>query len=151
MTSQEIIDIIILGGLLGVLGQGIRMVVGLKKLSDENAKLAEGETSVVNITRLLTSIFIGFVAGALYLLINQLPKDPKPEFYFTIIAAGYAGTDFIEGLFNTYISKKAPGVVVTKTDTSTKETPPEKPKEPEQPKESISVENESIVQQKPLG
>lgn len=111
MTPDQIIEKILLGGLLGLLGQGIRMVIGLKKLSDTNAfkESIEG----INAARLLISLFIGFVAGALYVLVNGFENQSAQntttyvgsQFIFTVMAAGYAGSDFIEGLFNTYIAK----------------------------------------------
>lgn len=81
------------------------MAIGLKKLSDSNVGKKEGQVTEVNSSRLLVSLFIGFVAGALFLLVKGVDDIGKGEFIFSIIAAGYSGTDFIEGLFNTYISK----------------------------------------------
>jgi hypothetical protein len=54
------------------------------------------------------SIFIGFVAGALGMLTkSSLAKDGNynAEGIVTIIAIGYSGADFIEGVFNTYLDK----------------------------------------------
>jgi hypothetical protein len=102
MTATDVINNVLAGGLLGLIGQGIRMAVGLKKLSDENSRREESEP--VNASRLIISLFIGFVAGALYVLVNEgLFKDD--EYLFAIIAAGYAGADFIEGIFRTFINK----------------------------------------------
>ncbi|PZR23083.1 MAG: hypothetical protein DI539_03940 [Flavobacterium psychrophilum] len=111
MTPEQVIEKILLGGLLGLLGQGIRMAIGLKKLSDTNAQRDSKEE--LNTGRLMVSLFIGFVAGALYVLVNGFSNQPDVEngeyignqFVFTVIAAGYAGSDFIEGLFNTYMAK----------------------------------------------
>jgi len=111
MTPEQVIEKILLGGLLGLLGQGIRMAIGLKKLSDANAQKDVKEE--LNGGRLMVSLFIGFVAGALYILVNGFQDNPDVQngeyignqFVFTVIAAGYAGSDFIEGLFNTYIAK----------------------------------------------
>lgn len=111
MTPEQVIEKILLGGLLGLLGQGIRMAIGLKKLSDANARSNVKEE--LNGGRLMVSLFIGFVAGALYILVNGFQDNPNVvngeyignQFVFTVIAAGYAGSDFIEGLFNTYIAK----------------------------------------------
>ena len=99
----DVITTIIAGGLLGTLGQGIRMAVGLKKLSDTNRASGGAETDI-NGARLLLSLFIGFVAGALFLLIKDDTEINK-ELLFTVIAAGYSGADFIEGFFNTYVAK----------------------------------------------
>jgi hypothetical protein len=111
MTPNQVIEKILLGGLLGLLGQGVRMAIGLKKLSDGNAQKEVKED--LNGGRLLVSLFIGFVAGALYVLVNgfddEMPEKDRGyignQFIFTVIAAGYAGSDFIEGLFSTYLAK----------------------------------------------
>lgn len=109
MNTTEIINQILLGGLLGVLGQGIRIVVGIKKLSGTNAakRLNGEETDEFSPSRLLLSIFIGFIAGAIALLIKGKSESDsgKTEMIVMIMAAGYSGADFIEGVFNTYIKK----------------------------------------------
>lgn len=135
MTPDQVIEKILLGGLLGLLGQGIRMAIGLKKLSDINAQKKNKEE--LNTGRLMVSLFIGFVAGALYVLLTGSDAAVEEQyvgnqFIFTVIAAGYAGSDFIEGLFNTYIAKMPrvnsgnsntvvafnPGTVAANTDTA---------------------------------
>jgi hypothetical protein len=110
MNITDLILNIVGGGLLGSLGQGIRIVVGLKKLNAENvSKTLQGKsTEDFSAGRLLMSIFIGFVAGALGLLTKtSLAKDGSynGESIVTIIAIGYSGADFIEGVFNTYLDK----------------------------------------------
>lgn len=140
MTPQQIIEKILLGGLLGLLGQGIRMAIGLKKLSDANAQTNNKED--LNGGRLMVSLFIGFLAGALYVLVNGFSDQPDVQdgeyignqFVFTVIAAGYAGSDFIEGLFSTYIAKMpmassgGGGVAVAATSpVVTPVTPPDTP------------------------
>ncbi|WP_412464092.1 hypothetical protein [Flavobacterium mekongense] len=107
MTNNlyEVITTIVAGGLLGTLGQGIRMAIGLKKLSDTNALKSDVDKTDVNGTRLLLSLFIGFVAGALFLLVKGVDDINNKEFLFSVIAAGYSGADFIEGFFNTQVAK----------------------------------------------
>jgi hypothetical protein len=111
MTINEIISNVIAGGLLGSLGQGVRIAVGLKKLNDSNtAKVAQGTSPEQFSTgRLVISIFIGFVAGAIGMLVKGSTignnGDYNTEGIVTIIAIGYSGADFIEGVFNTYINK----------------------------------------------
>lgn len=98
---NDIITIILAGGLLGTIGQGIRIVVGLKKLDDKrNSGNPVKETFTLN--RFLISLFIGFTAGAIALLIKSPKGDLSNDLIFGIIAAGYSGADFIEGIFNTY-------------------------------------------------
>lgn len=114
MTITEIINSVLAGGLLGALGQGIRAAVGLKKFNEDNtANTAVNKPAEeFSISRMVISLFIGFVAGALGMLIKgsglAVKGDYNAESIVTIIAIGYSGADFIEGVFNTYIKKIAP-------------------------------------------
>jgi hypothetical protein len=114
MTITEIINSVLAGGLLGALGQGIRTAVGLKKFNEENtAKAAENKPpEAFSISRMVISIFIGFVAGAIGMLVKgsglAVKGDYSTESIITIITIGYSGADFIEGVFNTYIKKVTP-------------------------------------------
>lgn len=111
MTIIELLNNVLAGGVLGVLGQGVRIAVGLKKLHDSNtAKVAQDAApEPFSPGRLLVSLFVGFVAGAIGMLVKNPTKatggDLSTEAIVTIIAVGYSGADFIEGLFNTYIQK----------------------------------------------
>ncbi|HMN86215.1 MAG TPA: hypothetical protein PKA74_09550, partial [Bauldia sp.] len=59
------IEVLVLGGLAGALGQTARTVVGLKKLNDvANAEKVDPKDLFVA-SRLFISLTIGFVAGAL--------------------------------------------------------------------------------------
>jgi hypothetical protein len=116
MTILEIINNVLAGGLLGALGQGIRIAVGFKKMNDSNTiQLAQQGNTLESFSasRLLISLFIGFVAGAIAMLVKgpsmtNKPNDYNTEFIVTIMAIGYSGADFIEGVFNTYINKFSP-------------------------------------------
>lgn len=89
----------LLGGLLGTVGQGVRAIIGLKKAREEAAQ--DGRTSAETLEpgRLLLSLAIGFVAGVLGLLTLDLGDGTRiaMQQVVTLIAIGYAGTDFIEG------------------------------------------------------
>ncbi|MEI9934760.1 MAG: hypothetical protein WDM71_07905 [Ferruginibacter sp.] len=104
MTTSDIINGILAGGLLGTLGQGIRIAVGLKKLHTDNSiKASQGDDEeTISSGRLLLSIFIGFIAGALGMLIKGYTLNKGAEInreaIVTIIALGYSGADFIEGV-----------------------------------------------------
>src|SRR6185436_9430593 len=108
MTLNEITTNIIAGGLLGMLGQGVRIAVGLKKFNETNATLtAQGKPpEKFDTGRLLISMFIGFVSGAVGMLVKSANLDKDGQYdtqaIITIIAIGYSGPDFIEGVFNTY-------------------------------------------------
>ena len=101
-TSAECILInLLLSGLLGLIGQGIRVIVGLKKLHEEaaaenapNPKAAFDEK--FDVRQLWLSLFIGFIAGCLANM-GRPKGEFTPEVQLAIIATGYAGADFIEG------------------------------------------------------
>ena len=126
MVLNEIINNIIAGGLLGTLGQGVRIAVGLKKFNETNATLtAQGKApEKFDPGRLIISSFIGFVAGAIGMLVKgaSLGKDGQydTEAIVTIIAIGYSGADFIEGVFNTYINRFKPNDPLATPDTAAK-------------------------------
>lgn len=109
MGATEWVLTLILGGILGMIGQGIRVVAGLKKVNDK--ALAEGKTfgTLFNTSALTLSLLIGFIAGALA-IIGMAGAEAATKFtrelIVTIIGAGYAGTDFIEG----FIKKSMPAL-----------------------------------------
>ncbi len=112
MTTQQLLLQLLLGGLLGITGQGIRIVIGLKKLNEEAQAEQVSMKQLIDNSRLRTSIFIGFIAGILAILsltgfTEELSAATKPlkEIIMGVIAAGYAGTDFIEGFMNRNLPK----------------------------------------------
>jgi hypothetical protein len=96
MNAYEILASLVLGIILGVLGQGIRIFVGLKKLSEEGNSTDKN----FDIKRLVLSLGIGGVAGGLGAIVLLDQKLDK-KLLLTLVATGYAGTDFIEGLLKT--------------------------------------------------
>ncbi len=117
-------QILITGGLLGILGQGARVLIGLKKLREETNSPSNPESfeSAFDTTRLMLSIFIGFVAGAMGALSFEI-RDMKVFFEndtaYKLIGIGYLGVDFIEGLF---LSKVVKTGITTGSATNTKVT-----------------------------
>jgi len=79
-------DIYILNALAGALGQGVRVLAGLKKAAESGAEF-EGE-------RIIETIVIG---GAIGGAVGVFANDPKAAFL-----AGYAGTDFVEAMARRY-------------------------------------------------
>jgi len=107
MNAIVWLEIAALGIIFGALGQGARTIVGFKKLNDYTND-ATVSAQLIDGMRLLISFGIGGVAGALAAI--TLIADPQKiaaEQLFAIAAAGYSGSDFIEG-FITKISA-APG------------------------------------------
>jgi hypothetical protein len=120
MTAIAWLEIVALGIILGALGQGARTIVGLKKLNDY-ANDTNPWSALIDGMRLLISFGIGSVAGAFaaITLITDLTKV-LPEQLFAIAAAGYAGSDFIEG-FITRISGGRGNAPKDSSATSTKD------------------------------
>jgi hypothetical protein len=103
MNLNEIIFQILVGGLLGIIGQGLRVIVGIKKMKDVQSQNKQNNSTIpggdFDSKRLWLSIFIGFIAGALGGLFAVDLKEPLKDktVLATLIAIGYAGVDFIEG------------------------------------------------------
>jgi len=95
MTALQWFEYLLLGGLLGLLGQGVRAVVGLKKV--------QGSYDGFVPSRLVVSLLIGFLVGMAAALILKQPTSSSlfnlnAWLLVAIAALGYAGTDLIEGL-----------------------------------------------------
>ncbi len=105
MDVYTALTYVVLGIVSGAIGQGVRAVIGIKKAIEESGKnweewLKDGFNSKL----LLLSLFIGGIAGGLASF-ALLGNEVNPEFLLGIMAAGYAGTDFIEGFMITRIKK----------------------------------------------
>jgi hypothetical protein len=110
MQPTVLLSALLLAGLMGMVGQGARTVVGLKKLHDFNATQAPDQATTFLASRLVISLIIGFIAGVLAALAVGLDKLAGPagaavEVLLGLAAAGYAGADFIEGFMS-----KAPAI-----------------------------------------
>lgn len=99
----ELLQIILLSAILGMCGQVIRVIAGLRKMKEnaptDDAKkitniLADGSGAIA--FSLFIAIVVGGVAGVLVALSsNTFVLDNST--IIALIGAGYAGTDFIEG------------------------------------------------------
>lgn len=118
MSTTDWIVMLLLGGFLGVLGQGVRTIPGLKKVNDQASEEKRSFSDLFQLSRLLLSLFIGFVAGALAVLVfvdvdvaaeGQQNIEFDRQLVLTILGAGYVGTDFIEGFTKRFpIDKPTP-------------------------------------------
>jgi hypothetical protein len=107
MGATDWVLTLILGGILGMLGQGIRVVIGLKKTNELAVNEGKKFSDLFQGNTLGISLLIGFIAGALAMIGvtgSMEVKNPSKELIVTILGAGYAGTDFIEG----FIKKSLP-------------------------------------------
>jgi hypothetical protein len=106
MSALDWIHLLLLGGLLGALGQGVRAVAGLKKVNDRAARDGKPFAQLFEASTLLLSLLIGFIAGALAILGMTSGLEGTTigrDLAITLIGAGYAGTDFIEAFIKKYL------------------------------------------------
>jgi len=90
-----------LGVVLGALGQSARAIVGLKKLADSTENDGKPFRAGFDGQRLAVSLLIGGVAGALAMVgladASFVTAEMPTETVLAVVAAGYAGADFIDG------------------------------------------------------
>ena len=108
--SPQALSAILLCGLMGVLGQGIRAVVGLKNAGalKSTTPTAESEFSAAY---LVLSLMIGFIAGVLagiaIGLKNFISVDlDNMKALLGIAGSGYVGADFVENTMSIVIPAK---------------------------------------------
>jgi hypothetical protein len=125
-TVADVIQALLLCGLLGVLGQGVRAIVLLKNAGSLNST-TPGEQAVFSLAYLALSLMIGFIAGALAGIALNLETiitvDPSNwKLLVGIAGSGYIGADFIENAMSVVI----PGTKPTraKARSPTVESPP---------------------------
>lgn len=109
MEPEKLLIHILLGGIFGVLGQGIRTITGLKKVYDEAASDNQTFAQQFVPSLFIMSLFIGFVAGALAMVATSEENGnwtPSKQAMLGLIAAGYSGTDFIEGFMKKYLPQQ---------------------------------------------
>jgi hypothetical protein len=114
MGTHELVMQILAGGFLGMLGQGVRAVAGMKKIHDTAAASGQSFGEVFEGSQLLASMVVGFTAGVLALFAAggigaELQIDRS--IIVTIAAAGYSGTDFIEAFMSRAKPPAAPAAV----------------------------------------
>jgi len=109
---MEWFQVLGIGAVAGVIGQCIRVVVGLKKVNDTASATASSVGDLIQPGRLVVSLVIGAIAGALAstMILTNLSKVTPQEF-FALAAAGYAGADFIEGFMNRVVPTGASAVL----------------------------------------
>ncbi len=106
-TVGTILLALLLCGLLGVLGQGVRAIVGLKNAGSLNST-TPSEQAEFSLAYLVLSLMIGFIAGVLagiaLNLQNIVTVDPGNwKLLLGIAGSGYIGADFIENAMSVVI------------------------------------------------
>ena len=106
--STELLLQLLLGAILGIVGQLIRFLVGYYKMFDQAQQNQVKVKDMFVPARFWISVMIGFVAGILGMVsISTFKADffaqNVKQTILTLIASGYAGADFIEGFIRKYI------------------------------------------------
>jgi hypothetical protein len=121
--SQTLI-LLLVSGIMGMVGQGARTVVGLKKLSD-TSQTAASQADTFSASRLAVGLMIGFVAGVAG---GMTPKvfnatTITSDILFYLASIGYMGVDVIEGFTNTISSSRRAVLTNVAPDPTTVTTP----------------------------
>jgi hypothetical protein len=108
MNATEILAYILLGGVLGAVGQSMRVIVGLKKEIDD-AKQRTTDKSVkdwFDARELWVSLLLGAIAGIVAAGLAFKPDMTfDKNFLLGVVAAGYAGADFLGGIMSKWQPK----------------------------------------------
>ena len=104
LPAQAWIIQIILGGILGMTGQGLRVVAGMKKINDSTEATQKSLGDLFVLHRLLISLLTGFIGGVIAILVmGKNFANPDVTQMLGVIAAGYAGSDFIDAFIQKYL------------------------------------------------
>lgn len=114
-----VLELLVIGALMGILGQGARAIVGLKGMADDAKAQGLSPNDLFEAGRLLTSFLIGIVVGLASVLVylkggGSATADPSWQVMLAWAVSAYAGTDFLEGFISQYLSAGASGSTVQK-------------------------------------
>jgi hypothetical protein len=106
---------LVIGGIMGMLGQGARAVIGLRGTSDAAKAISANPIDLIQAGRLIASCLTGFLIGLAAALVSLKSGDmtsllnnlPSWQTLLGWFAAGYAGTDFLEGFVAAYAPQGA--------------------------------------------
>lgn len=116
----SILSFLLIGILLGLCGQIARSAVGLKKEMDDARNANQKWDNWFNMQELLVSLLLGAAAGA-FAAVGMLGASVDKRFLIACVAAGYAGSDFIQGFMQTN------NIAGKNGDSKTKNSSEEKP------------------------
>jgi hypothetical protein len=111
-TSKPVLDVLtllFLSGLMGMVGQGARTIVGLKKLSDLS-NTAPSEADSFDASRIFIGLMIGFIAGVAGGLTPKVfdANAMSGDLLFYLASLGYIGADVVEGFAQTLAGGRKP-------------------------------------------
>lgn len=158
IAASTILIKLLLGGLMGTIGQSVRAVAGLKKLNDYSSA---GSQDVFVASRLIVSLLIGFIAGAIAGITTGFVMGTAGislDLLLGLAAAGYVGVDFIEAMASSVIGKsnlqsippQAPTPQVPQATNLAGQKPPAAPSQPLQAAPSARVAQAALVLSEPV-
>lgn len=99
MNATSMLVSMLLCGVFGLLGQTVRIIVGMKKMRDNATASGSTPTRLFEWNLIGVSLLIGFTAGMLgYFTLDSGTDNFSKQTVLTLMIGGYAGADFIEGL-----------------------------------------------------
>src|SRR5258708_22235960 len=105
-TPLNTLIIILIGAILGAVGQGMRVIVGMKKVYDEAMKNSTPAEQLIEYRQITFSLIIGVAIGGVAGVFAAVSSDhvsfSDKSVVIAFITSGYAGTDFIEGFIKKY-------------------------------------------------
>lgn len=105
-TAGEWLQIVGIGAVAGMIGQGVRVAVGLKKVNDAAEESGRPFGELFSGAKLAVSLLIGSIAGALTAFFMGIDVTSIPMAQIIgLMAAGYAGADAIEGFISRILPK----------------------------------------------
>ena len=112
MSTQvwNVLGTVLLAAFLGMIGQLIRVVAGLKKESDRSSAAGQTLSSRFNTQQLISSLLISLAIGAIAGVLSwiQVTDIHDTKGIMALISAGYSGTDFIEAFMKRSLPQNAP-------------------------------------------
>ena len=112
IPALDAIEILFLGGLLGLFGQGARALVGLSTLANYANAPEPSQSNVFNAARLAVSLIIGILTGIAaalaFVIVGRRAANLSVNALLEFAGTGYIGTDIIEVFIKKYFDKTSP-------------------------------------------
>jgi hypothetical protein len=102
-SASTILVTLLLGAFLGMLGQGLRMFVGISKANKDPQNKDKKMNEYIELRRVVFSFIYAFIIGAItggLMAMDHIGANWSKTVMMGIVTAGYAGTDFIEGFIH---------------------------------------------------